>query len=91
MLQRELAVKTGISVSFLSELERGSSDCRADRWLDIARALDVTLQWLLTGREWTGSWLARDKACQIEKQPSKSHESQPPSPRARLPRRPAIG
>lgn len=56
MTQKQLSAKSGIAVSFLSEIELEKTDCRACRWLAIAKALEVTLQWLLTGQEWTGAW-----------------------------------
>jgi transcriptional regulator with XRE-family HTH domain len=49
--QEQLAQKAGISKSFLSELENGKRSVSADNLLDLARALSVSLDYLMTGRE----------------------------------------
>ena len=48
--QDQLALKAGISKSFLSDLENGKSSVGAENLLDIARALGVSLDFLMTGR-----------------------------------------
>ena len=48
--QDQLAEKAGISKSFLSDLENGKRSVGADKLLDIARALGVSLDYLMTGR-----------------------------------------
>jgi y4mF family transcriptional regulator len=48
--QEQLAQKAGISKSFLSELENGKRSVSADNLLDLARALGVSLDHLMTGR-----------------------------------------
>ena len=47
--QELLAQKAGISKSFLSELENGKRRVSADNLLEIARALSVSLDYLMTG------------------------------------------
>lgn len=47
--QDQLAQKAGISKSFLSDLENGKRSVSADNLLDIARALGVSLDYLMTG------------------------------------------
>ncbi len=49
--QEDLAVKAGVSKSFLSDLENGKRSVGADKLLDIARALSLSLDYLMTGRE----------------------------------------
>jgi y4mF family transcriptional regulator len=49
--QEQLAQKAGISKSFLSELENGKRSVSADNLLDLARALGVSLDYLMTGKE----------------------------------------
>lgn len=48
--QDDLATKAGISKSFLSDLENGKRNVGADKLLDIARALNVSLDFLMTGK-----------------------------------------
>jgi transcriptional regulator with XRE-family HTH domain len=47
--QDQLAQKAGISKSFLSDLENGKRSVGANNMLDIARALSVSLDFLMTG------------------------------------------
>jgi transcriptional regulator with XRE-family HTH domain len=47
--QDQLAQKAGISKSFLSDLENGKRSVSANNLLDIARALGVSLDFLMTG------------------------------------------
>jgi transcriptional regulator with XRE-family HTH domain len=47
--QDQLAQKAGISKSFLSDLENGKRSVSANNLLDIARALSVSLDYLMTG------------------------------------------
>jgi transcriptional regulator with XRE-family HTH domain len=47
--QDQLALKAGISKSFLSDLENGKRSVGAENLLDIARALSVSLDFLMTG------------------------------------------
>src|SRR5262249_47657860 len=47
--QDQLAQKAGISKSFLFDLENGKRSVGADNLLDIARALGVTTDHLMTG------------------------------------------
>jgi transcriptional regulator with XRE-family HTH domain len=49
--QEQLAQKAGISKSFLSELENGKRSVSANNLLDLARALSVSLDYLMTGQE----------------------------------------
>ncbi|MEX1028162.1 MAG: helix-turn-helix transcriptional regulator [Candidatus Paceibacterota bacterium] len=49
--QDDLASKAGISKSFLSDLENGKRKVGADKLLDIARALSLSLDYLMTGRD----------------------------------------
>ncbi len=49
--QDQLAQKAGISKSFLSELENGKRSVSADNLLDIARVLNRSLDYLMTGEE----------------------------------------
>jgi len=48
--QDDLVTKAGISKSFLSDLENGKRNVGADKLLDIARALNVSLDFLMTGK-----------------------------------------
>ncbi len=49
--QDDLATKAGISKSFLSDLENGKRNVGADKLLDIARALNLSLDYLMTGED----------------------------------------
>lgn len=49
--QDELARKATISKSFLSDLENGKRNVGADKLLDIARALSLSLDYLMTGKD----------------------------------------
>ena len=60
--QDDLSKKAGISKSFLSDLENGKRNVGADKLLDIARALSLSLDYLMTGKN------ARKKAA---KEPEK--------------------
>ena len=46
-----LAKKAGVSKSFLSDLENGKRNVGADTLYDIARALSLSLDYLMTGKE----------------------------------------
>ena len=48
--QDDLANKAGISKSFLSDLENSKRNVGADKLLDIARALNLSLDYLMTGK-----------------------------------------
>jgi transcriptional regulator with XRE-family HTH domain len=48
--QDQLSQKAGISKSFLSDLENSKRSVGADNLLDIARALGVSLDFLMTGK-----------------------------------------
>lgn len=48
--QDQLCTKAGLSKSFLSELENGKRSVSASNLLDIARALSVSLDFLMTGK-----------------------------------------
>lgn len=48
--QDQLCTKAGISKSFLSDLENGKRSVSASNLLDIARALSVSLDFLMTGK-----------------------------------------
>jgi y4mF family transcriptional regulator len=49
--QDQLAHKAGISKSFLSDLENGKRSVSADNLLDIARVLNLSLDYLMKGEE----------------------------------------
>lgn len=49
--QEALAQKAGISKSFLSDLENGKRNVGADTLYDIARALSLSLDYLMAGKE----------------------------------------
>ena len=49
--QDVLSQKAGISKSFLSDLENGKRNVGADTLFDIARALSLSLDYLMTGKE----------------------------------------
>ncbi len=49
--QDQLVQKAGISNSFLSDLENGKRSVGANTLLDIARALSLSLDYLMTGNE----------------------------------------
>jgi len=48
--QDDLATKASISKSFLSDLENGKRNVGADKLLDLARALSLSLDYLMTGK-----------------------------------------
>ena len=48
--QEQLCTKAGLSKSFLSELENGKRSVSASNLLDIARTLNVSLDYLMTGK-----------------------------------------
>ena len=48
--QDDMATKAGISKSFLSDIENGKRNIGADKLLDIARALSLSLDFLMTGK-----------------------------------------
>ena len=48
--QDQLCTKVGLSKSFLSELENGKRSVSASNLLDIARSLNVSLDFLMTGK-----------------------------------------
>jgi transcriptional regulator with XRE-family HTH domain len=49
LTQEQLAKAAGISIGFLSDVETGNSKIGADKLLDLAEALDVTLDYLMKG------------------------------------------
>lgn len=49
--QDELARRANISKSFLSDLENGKRNVGADKLLDIARALNLSLDFIMTGKD----------------------------------------
>lgn len=49
--QDALAQKAGVSKSFLSDLENGKRNVGADTLYDIARALSLSLDYLMSGKE----------------------------------------
>lgn len=49
LTQEKLAQAAGISVGFLSDLENGKTKVGADKLLEIAEALDVSLDYLMKG------------------------------------------
>ena len=49
--QAFLAQKAGISKSFLSDLENSKRSIGAETLLDLGRAMDVSLDYLMTGQE----------------------------------------
>lgn len=48
--QDDLATRAKISKSFLSDIENGKRNVGADKLLDIARALNLSLDYLMTGK-----------------------------------------
>lgn len=57
--QDQLAQKAGISKSFLSDLENGKRSVGAENLLDIARALGVSIDFLMTGKA------SKDQAAEV--------------------------
>jgi transcriptional regulator with XRE-family HTH domain len=57
LTQDQLAEKAGISKSFVSDLETGKRSIGADTLLDVGRAMNVSLDFLMTGKE-SGEWQA---------------------------------
>lgn len=57
--QDQLAQKAGISKSFLSDLENGKRSVGAENLLDIARALGVSIDYLMTGEA------SKDKTAEV--------------------------
>lgn len=51
MSQDSLAQRAGISKSFLSDLETGKRSLGAETLLDLARAMGLSLDYLMTGKE----------------------------------------
>ena len=50
MTQEDLAEKLGVSKKHISEIERGIAACSIDLLLDISTALNVSTDYLLTGK-----------------------------------------
>ena len=50
MTQEDLAEKLGVSKKHISEIERGIAACSIDLLLDISSALNVSTDYLLTGK-----------------------------------------
>jgi len=53
--QEDLAKRAEISKGFLSDLENGKRNVGADKLLDIARALKLSLDFLMTGKDAEGA------------------------------------
>ena len=51
MTQEQLAKEAGLSVGFLSDVETGNSKIGADKLLNLAEVLDVSLDYLMKGAE----------------------------------------
>ncbi len=51
LTQDELAQKAGISKSFLSDVENGKRSIGAETLLDLGRAMNLSLDFLMTGQE----------------------------------------
>ena len=49
--QEDLAEKLGVSKKHISEIERGVTACSIDLLLDITSALNVSADYLLTGKD----------------------------------------
>ena len=60
LTQDELAQKAGISKSFLSDLENGKRNIGAETLLDLGRAMSVSLDFLMTGKD------SEDKEAQVQ-------------------------
>lgn len=50
LTQEEVALSAGVTLSYVNQLERGKRVPRWKRLADIARALDTTPEWLMTGK-----------------------------------------
>lgn len=51
LLQRELAARTGVSASFIGQLERGCKHCSLETAARLSRALEMDVAELLFGRD----------------------------------------
>ena len=60
LTQDELAQKAGISKGFLSDLENGKRSIGAERLLDLGRAMSVSLDFLMTGKD------SKDQEAQVQ-------------------------
>lgn len=49
--QSELAEKTGLSTCFISYLETGLKDCSSRNLSEIAKVLEVSIDWLVYNKE----------------------------------------
>jgi len=58
--QEQLAKAAGISIGFLSDVETGKSQIGADKLLDIADTLDVSLDYLMKGAAATYTTTPKD-------------------------------
>jgi len=51
MTQADLADRIGVSQGYLSTVEHGQGEIRAEVLLTIGREFEKSLEWLLTGKE----------------------------------------
>lgn len=56
--QQDICSRVGLSKSFFSELESGKRNVSSSNLLSIGRVLGVSLDWLMTGKEYQGSAMA---------------------------------
>jgi transcriptional regulator with XRE-family HTH domain len=64
MTIRELARRTGLSASFISQVERGKANLSIDSLRQISECLDVSIQYLLSDGESVSGSLADEKPCE---------------------------
>ena len=56
--QHDICIRVGLSKSFFSELESGKRNVSSSNLLSIGRVLGVSLDWLMTGKEYQGVAMA---------------------------------
>jgi|LakMenEpi03Aug12_release.lakeMendotaPanAssembly.Ray.scaffolds.fasta_scaffold07836_11 transcriptional regulator with XRE-family HTH domain len=56
--QQDICSRVGLSKSFFSELESGKRNVSSSNLLSIGRVLGVSLDWLMTGKEYQGVAMA---------------------------------
>lgn len=70
MTTKELAEKTGLSSSFISQVERGLSNCSLQSVRDICKALDIPIYYLFVDEMVDGCVVRKNERVKIETPPS---------------------
>ncbi len=56
--QQDICIRVGLSKSFFSELESGKRNVSSSNLYSIGKELGVSLDWLMTGKEYQGKSMA---------------------------------